>query len=86
VSTTTRRTSPDNPRTRPAKAPLSQEAVVGAALALVDEAGCAAVTMRRVAQVLDTGPASLYVYVADRDELMTHANTSASLSQRAEIR
>lgn len=26
--------------------------------------------MRRVAQALDTGPASLYVYVADRDELM----------------
>ena len=25
--------------------------------------------MRRVAQALDTGPASLYVYVADRDEL-----------------
>src|SRR5688572_28822273 len=26
--------------------------------------------MRRVAQALDTGPASLDVYVADRDELM----------------
>ena len=25
--------------------------------------------MRRVAQALDTGPASLYVYVANRDEL-----------------
>ena len=60
----------DNPRTRPAKAPLSREAVVAAALALLDEAGYAAVTMRRVAQALDTGPASLYVYVADRDELM----------------
>jgi AcrR family transcriptional regulator len=63
----------DNPRTRPAKAPLSRDAVVAAALALVDEAGCAAVTMRRVAQALDTGPASLYVYVADRDELMASA-------------
>jgi AcrR family transcriptional regulator len=60
----------DNPRTRPAKAPLSRKAVVAAALALVDEVGYAAVTMRRVAQALDTGPASLYVYVADRDELM----------------
>jgi AcrR family transcriptional regulator len=29
--------------------------------------------MRRVAQALDTGPASLYVYVADRDELMASA-------------
>ncbi|MEU8610063.1 TetR/AcrR family transcriptional regulator [Actinoplanes sp. NPDC048791] len=70
MSTTTGRTRPDNPRTRPAKAPLSREAVVEAALALVDEVGYAAVTMRRVAQALDTGPASLYVYVADRDELM----------------
>ncbi|GAA2500959.1 TetR/AcrR family transcriptional regulator [Winogradskya humida] len=60
----------DNPRTRPAKAPLSRQAVLAAALALVDEVGYAAVTMRRVAQALDTGPASLYVYVADRDELM----------------
>jgi AcrR family transcriptional regulator len=60
----------DTPRTRPAKAPLSREAVVAAALTLVDEVGYGAVTMRRVAQALDTGPASLYVYVADRDELM----------------
>ncbi|MEU4220231.1 TetR/AcrR family transcriptional regulator [Actinoplanes sp. NPDC026623] len=63
----------DNPRTRPAKAPLSRQAVIAAALGLVDEAGYAAVTMRRVAQALDTGPASLYVYVADRDELMAEA-------------
>jgi AcrR family transcriptional regulator len=60
----------DTPRTRPAKAPLSREAVAAAALTLVDEVGYAAVTMRRVAQALDTGPASLYVYVTDRDELM----------------
>jgi AcrR family transcriptional regulator len=71
VSATTGRTRPDNPRTRPAKAPLSREAVIAAALALVDEVGYPAVTMRRVAQALDTGPASLYVYVADRDELMS---------------
>ena len=60
----------DTPRTRPAKAPLSREAVVAAALTLVDDVGYGAVTMRRVAQALETGPASLYVYVADRDELM----------------
>ena len=60
----------DTPRTRPAKAPLSRPAVVAAALRLIDEVGYAAVTMRRVAQALDTGPASLYVYVADRDDLM----------------
>jgi AcrR family transcriptional regulator len=73
VSAATNRTRPDNPRTRPAKAPLSREAVIAAALALVDEVGYSAVTMRRVAQALDTGPASLYVYVADRDELMAQA-------------
>jgi AcrR family transcriptional regulator len=32
--------------------------------------GLAAVTMRRVAAELDTGPASLYVYVSNRDELL----------------
>lgn len=63
----------DNPRTRPAKAPLSREAIVAAALTFVDEVGCDAVSMRRVAQALDTGPASLYVYVADREELMAEA-------------
>jgi len=60
----------DNPRTRPAKAPLSRNAIAAAALTLVDQVGYAAVTMRRVAQALDTGPASLYVYFADRDALM----------------
>ncbi|MFD6161193.1 TetR/AcrR family transcriptional regulator [Nocardia sp. NPDC060256] len=59
-----------NPRTSPAKAPLSLDAIVAASLDLVDELGCAAVSMRRVAQVLDTGSASLYVYVHDRRELM----------------
>ncbi|PXX69088.1 TetR family transcriptional regulator [Nocardia tenerifensis] len=59
-----------NPRTSPAKAPLSLDAIVAAALDLVDESGCAAVSMRRVAQALDTGSASLYVYVHDRRELM----------------
>ena len=71
MTAATGRTYPDNPRTRPAKAPLSREAVIAAALGLVDEIGYSAVTMRRVAQALDTGPASLYVYVADRGELMT---------------
>ncbi|WP_405161296.1 TetR/AcrR family transcriptional regulator C-terminal domain-containing protein [Nocardia sp. NBC_01499] len=59
-----------NPRTSPAKAPLSLDAIVAASLGLVDELGCAAVSMRRVAQALDTGSASLYVYVHDRRELM----------------
>jgi AcrR family transcriptional regulator len=57
-------------RDRPAKAPLSEAAVVEAALALTHSEGLAAVTMRRIAAELDTGAASLYVYVRNRDELL----------------
>jgi AcrR family transcriptional regulator len=57
-------------RDRPAKAPLSREAVVDAGLSVLRRGGLDAVTMRAVAAELDTGPASLYVYVANRDELL----------------
>ena len=56
-------------RDRPAKAPLSREAVVDAALEVCRADGLDAVTMRRVAAELDTGAASLYVYVRNREEL-----------------
>jgi AcrR family transcriptional regulator len=61
--------TPRSRRERPAKPALSREAIVEAALAITREEGLDAVTMRRLAQALDTGPASLYVYVANRDEL-----------------
>src|SRR4029453_2320794 len=61
--------SPRSRRDRPAKAALSRDAIVDAALAIVRKEGIDALSMRRVAQALDTGPASLYVYVANRDEL-----------------
>jgi AcrR family transcriptional regulator len=57
-------------RDRPAKAPLSQDAVVDAALAILRSDGLDAVTMRRVATALDTGAASLYLYVAGRYGLL----------------
>jgi AcrR family transcriptional regulator len=57
-------------RDRPAKAPLSRVAVVDAALDVCHREGLDAVTMRRVATELDTGAASLYVYVRNRDELV----------------
>jgi AcrR family transcriptional regulator len=57
-------------RDRPAKAPLSEEAVVDAALAILTSEGLDAVTMRRVATALDTGAASLYVYVSGREGLL----------------
>jgi AcrR family transcriptional regulator len=61
--------SPRSRRERPAKPALSREAIVDAALAVARDEGVEALTMRRLAQALDTGPASLYVYVAGRDEL-----------------
>src|SRR5580704_6080250 len=57
-------------RDRPAKAPLSVEVVVDAALAILQSEGLEAVTMRRVGAALDTGAASLYVYVAGREGLL----------------
>jgi AcrR family transcriptional regulator len=63
------RAAPRSRRARPAKPPLSREAIVDAALEIVRAEGVEALSMRRVAQALDTGPASLYVYVSDRDAL-----------------
>ncbi|MEU9452011.1 TetR/AcrR family transcriptional regulator [Streptomyces sp. NPDC048277] len=57
-------------RDRPAKSPLSEEAVVDAALEILKSEGLDAVSMRRVATALDTGPASLYVYVGNREGLL----------------
>jgi AcrR family transcriptional regulator len=57
-------------RDRPAKAPLSEEAVVDAALAILSSDGLEAVTMRRVAAALDTSASALYVYVSGREGLL----------------
>jgi AcrR family transcriptional regulator len=38
-------------------------------MAILEKEGIDAVSMRRVAQALDTGPASLYAHVRNRDEL-----------------
>jgi AcrR family transcriptional regulator len=50
---------------------LTVEAVVAAAIELLDEAGVEELSMRRVAEHLGTGAASLYAYVAGKDELMS---------------
>ncbi|MEU6063855.1 MULTISPECIES: TetR/AcrR family transcriptional regulator [Streptomyces] len=63
---------PDTPRSRrerPAKPALTREGIVAAAVAVLRAEGLQKVTMRRLAQELDTGPASLYVYVRNTDEL-----------------
>jgi len=54
---------------RAEKPALSREAIVEAALRIVDAEGIDAVSMRRVAQEFGTGAASLYAYVANKDEL-----------------
>jgi AcrR family transcriptional regulator len=56
-------------RDRPAKPALSREAIVAAALEIAKNEGLESLSMRRLAQSLDTGPASLYVYVSNRDQL-----------------
>src|SRR5919201_3255810 len=61
--------APRSRRDRPAKAALSREAIIDAALAIAREEGVDGLSMRRLAQALDTGPASLYVYVANQAEL-----------------
>jgi AcrR family transcriptional regulator len=63
-------TRPRSTRDRPAKAPLSEDAIVAAALRIARDEGFDSVTMRRVATELDTGAASLYVYVANRKDLL----------------
>ncbi|OXY88003.1 TetR/AcrR family transcriptional regulator [Streptomyces diastatochromogenes] len=61
--------SPRSRRERPAKPALTREGIVAAAVAILRTEGLRKVTMRRLAQELDTGPASLYVYVRSTDEL-----------------
>ena len=61
---------PRSTRDRPAKAPLSEEAIVDAAVAILTAEGLEAVSMRRIAAALDTGAGSLYVYVEGRDGLL----------------
>jgi AcrR family transcriptional regulator len=56
-------------RERPAKPALTRAGIVAAAMAVMTAEGLDKVTMRRLAQDLDTGPASLYVYVRNTAEL-----------------
>lgn len=54
---------------RRSKPPITVERIVQAALGLVEAEGFEALTMRRVAAMLETGPASLYAHVQDKAEL-----------------
>lgn len=63
------RKEPVSRRERPAKPALSRRWIVDAAMRIMRADGLEKLTMRRLAQELDTGPASLYVYVANTAEL-----------------
>src|SRR3977135_289854 len=50
--------------------PLSRDRILQAALALADEGGIDALTMRKLGQVLGFEAMSLYNYVANKDDLL----------------
>jgi AcrR family transcriptional regulator len=58
------------PPKRPARAPLTREAIVDAAFRVLDRDGVGGLSMRRVAEELATGAASLYWHVANKDALI----------------
>jgi AcrR family transcriptional regulator len=60
---------PERPRGR-RRDPLTREAIVAAAIKVLDAEGLDGFSMRRVAQELDTGAASLYWHVGSKDGLL----------------
>jgi AcrR family transcriptional regulator len=54
----------------PARTPLSQEAIVDAALRVLDREGVDRLSMRRVAAELGTAAGALYWHVANKEELL----------------
>jgi AcrR family transcriptional regulator len=60
---------PERARRR-GREPITREAIVETALRLLDEHGLDELSMRRLADELDTGPASLYWHVGSKDGLL----------------
>ncbi|MER7406493.1 TetR/AcrR family transcriptional regulator C-terminal domain-containing protein [Streptomyces sp. NPDC000070] len=65
VEITTQGDAAARPRT-----PLSRDRVLRAAVALADEGGVDALSMRKIAQALDVVPMALYKHVANKNELL----------------
>jgi AcrR family transcriptional regulator len=57
--------------TRAERKPLTRDAIVDAGLALLEREGLQGVSMRKLAQELDAGAASLYWHVGDKEELLS---------------
>jgi AcrR family transcriptional regulator len=55
---------------KPARTPLSRAAITDAAMRIVDAEGLDGLSMRRLAEELQTGPASLYAHVSGKPELL----------------
>jgi AcrR family transcriptional regulator len=53
-----------------ARTPLSKERVLGTAVALADEGGADALSMRKIAQALGVVPMALYKHVTNKNELL----------------
>lgn len=51
------------------KKPITVEAIISTAFGIVEKEGYQALTMRRVATALETGPASLYAHVVNKEDL-----------------
>ena len=51
------------------KHPITVEAIVSTAFGIVENEGYEALTMRRVAAALETGPSSLYAHVVNKEDL-----------------
>jgi AcrR family transcriptional regulator len=56
---------------RTERRPLTREAIVEAALVVLEREGMAGLSMRKLAQELGTGAASLYWHVRDKEELLS---------------
>lgn len=59
----------DRPEPPNRPVPLDRERIVAAAVALADEGGLEAVSLRKVAARLDAGPMRLYRYISTKEEL-----------------
>jgi AcrR family transcriptional regulator len=51
------------------KQPITVDVIIAAAFAIVESEGYTALTMRRVAAALETGPSSLYAHVVNKEDL-----------------
>ncbi|GLY04309.1 TetR/AcrR family transcriptional regulator C-terminal domain-containing protein [Actinoplanes sp. NBRC 101535] len=60
----------DRPEPPARPVPLDRERIVAAAVALADEGGLEAVSLRKVAARLEAGPMRLYGYIAVKEELL----------------